>query len=45
MACSLPEGIPHTKIVIEYKEHRVEYLITYDGKGTRSQVEFLEYEN
>lgn len=43
--CSLPEGIPHTKVVIEYKENRVEYLITYDGIGTRPQVEFLEYAN
>lgn len=43
--CSLPEGIPHTKIVIEYKENRVDYLITYDGVGTRPQVEFLEDEN
>ncbi len=43
--CELPEGIPHTKIVVEYKENRVEYFITYDGAGIRSQIEYLEYES
>lgn len=43
--CIVPEGIPHAKIVVEYKEYRVEYLISYDGLGERPQVEFLEYED
>lgn len=43
--CGLPEGIPHTKIVVEYKENRAEYLITYDGSGTRPQIEYIEYES
>ena len=45
LKCILPEGIPHIKIVIEYKENQVEYLITYDGMGTRSQIEYLEYKD
>lgn len=43
--CIVPEGIPHAKIVVEYKEYRMEYLISYDGLGERPQVEFLEYED
>ena len=45
LKCVLPEGIPQMKIVIEYKENRVEYLMTYDGIGTRSQIEYLEYKD
>ena len=42
LKCVVPEGIPQMKIVIEYKENRVEYLMTYDGMGSRSQIEYLE---
>lgn len=31
--CKEPEGIPLLKVVVEYKNQRVEYLITYDGLG------------
>lgn len=40
--CLVPEGIPNLKVVMEYKEKRVEYLITYDGRGDREQIEYLE---
>ena len=45
LKCMVPEGIPQIKIVIEYKENKVEYLVTYDGMGTRSQIEYLEYKD
>ena len=45
LKCVVPEGIPQMKIVIEYKENKVEYLVTYDGMGTRSQIEYLEYKD
>ncbi|MBQ8992608.1 MAG: hypothetical protein IJ085_00475 [Turicibacter sp.] len=45
LKCVVPEGIPQMKIVIEYKENRVEYLMTYDGMGTRPQIEYLEYKD
>lgn len=38
----VPEGIPNLKVVMEYKEKKVEYLMTYDGRGDRAQVEYLE---
>ena len=38
----IPEGIPQVKIVIKYKENQAEYLVTYDGMGSRSQIEYLE---
>lgn len=43
LSCIVPEGIPHAKITVEYKDYRVDYLISYDGLGERPQVEFLEY--
>ena len=45
LKCVIPEGIPQMKIVIEYKENKVEYLVTYEGIGTRPQIEYLEYKN
>lgn len=45
LKCIVPEGVPQIKIVIEYKANQVEYLITYDGMGTRSQIEYLEYKD
>ena len=41
----IPEGIPQVKIVIKYKENQAEYLVTYDGMGSRSQIEYLEYKD
>ena len=41
----IPEGIPQMKIVIKYKENQAEYLVTYDGMGSRSQIEYLEYKD
>ena len=38
----IPEGIPQVKIVIKYEENQAEYLVTYDGMGSRSQIEYLE---
>ena len=45
LKCIVPEGIPQIKIVIEYKGNQAEYLVTYDGMGLRSQIEFLEYKD
>lgn len=45
LKCIVPEGIPQMKIVIEYKENEVEYLVTYDGIGIRPQIEYLEYKD
>ena len=41
----IPEGIPQVKIVIKYEENQAEYLVTYDGMGSRSQIEYLEYKD
>ncbi|MBQ1787266.1 MAG: hypothetical protein II005_11175, partial [Turicibacter sp.] len=45
LKCIIPEGIPQMKIVIKYKENQAEYLVTYDGMGSRSQIEYLEYKD
>ena len=45
LKCVVPEGIPQMKIVIKYKENQAEYLVTYDGMGSRSQIEYLEYKD
>ena len=45
LKCIIPEGIPQMKIVIKYKENQAEYLVTYDGRGSRSQIEYLEYKD
>lgn len=43
--CLVPEGIPNLKILVEYKDYKGQYLVSYDGSGERPQIEYLESED